>query len=80
MDPARRRDKNQLADDLTNGVFDSFKPECRLRWSGESCSWIVLPRFIEHARAYHEELVKEKSSGLLRKKESKKGKAKLEKW
>ena len=74
------QDKNQLADDLTNGVHASFKPESRLRWSGDRCPWIVLQRFLEHARAYHEELVKEKSPGLPRKKESKKGKAKLEKW
>ena len=75
-----RRDKNQLADDLTNGIFDSFKPECRLRWKGEQCDWHVLPKFLEYTRSYHEELVAEKSSQTFPKKKVRKGKPKLEAW
>ena len=75
-----RRDRNQLADDLTNGIFTSFRPGSRLRWSGPSCPWLVLPRFLEHARAYHEELVSEKASKIPRKKETTRGKTKLERW
>ena len=48
-----RRDKNQLADDLTNRVFTGFQPESRLRWGGDHC-----PSFLEDIprRAGHGEV------------------------
>ena len=55
-----RRDRNQLADDLTNGKFYSFDPQLRQRWDGGSCPWMVLDRFLKHARSYREEMVKTK--------------------
>ena len=75
-----RRDRNQLADDLTNGQFQHFDAEKRVRWDGASCRWTVLQRFLEYARSYHQELVMEKSSAASRKPEPRTKKTKLERW
>ena len=75
-----RRDKNQLADDLTNEEFKHFDFEQRVRWNGGCCEWMVLHRFLKHARDYHSELVSEKTSKAPRVTTARKRKAKLEQW
>ena len=75
-----RRDKNQLADDLTNGQFQHFDPKQRTRWDGSTCQWIVLQKFLAHAREYHQQLVSEKSSKASRKPETRTKKTRLDRW
>ena len=50
------RDLNQLADDLTNEKFGAFEAARRVRWSPQEQSWIVLDRFMQFAKEYHEEM------------------------
>ena len=75
-----RRDGNQWADDLTNGVFEKFDPKLRLRWDGGRCPWRVLTNFLGHAKQYHEELVSAKSSKVSRKEGTRRKKTKLPGW
>ena len=56
-----RRDKNQLADDLSNMKFDSFDLSQRVRWNPFEQSWHVLTDFLGHAKEFHEELKKRKA-------------------
>ena len=51
-----RRDRNQLADDLSNMKFDSFNMEQRVRWVPQEQKWHVLTRFLQHAKEFHEEM------------------------
>lgn len=69
------REKNQLADDLTNEKFDHFPAGCRVRWIGGDAKWLVLDRMIFKSREFFEELQSEKieaknrrSSGVKNKK------------
>ena len=61
-----RRDCNQLADDLTNGKFDSFDQATRIRWNPEKEQWIVLEDFMNHAATFHSEMSKRKLEPLER--------------
>jgi hypothetical protein len=56
-----RRDKNQLADDLSNMKFDSFDLNQRVLWKPFEQSWHVLSDFLVHANEFHEEMRKRKS-------------------
>ena len=56
-----RRDKNQLADDLSNMKFDSFDLNQRVLWKPFEQSWHVLSDFLVHANESHEEMRKRKS-------------------
>ena len=59
-----RRDKNQLADDLSNMKFDCLDMELRVRWIPQEQKWHVLTRFLQHAKEFHEERQKRKSEDL----------------
>ena len=74
-----RRDKNQL-DDLTNGQFQHFDSRQRVRWDGATCRWIVLQKFLAHAKAYHQPLVSEKSSKASREPVARAKKTRLDRW
>ena len=54
------REKNQLADDLTNEKFDHFPAGCRIHWIGGDTKWLVLDRTIFKSREFFEELQSEK--------------------
>ena len=47
-----RRDKNQLADDLSNMKFDSFDLNQRVLWKPFEQSWHVLSDFLVHANEF----------------------------
>jgi len=47
-----RRDKNQLADDLTNLAFKKIDMEFRVRWKPENQEWHVLTQFPEHPKVF----------------------------
>ena len=79
----QRRDRNQAADDLTNGKFEEFSPQLRIGTELSKISWLVLPRILEEATALHEDVKSKKlenmSKGLERKTDSgKKRKRKAE--
>ena len=75
------REKNQLADDLTNEKFDHFPAEKRKRWIGGDTQWIALDRLVFKSREFFEELQVEKAAGRERTKPAKVGKKrKLECW
>ena len=75
------REKNQLADDLTNEKFDSFPSHLRKRFIGGDTEWIILEEMIYKSKEFFEELRAEKEAGLKRDKPAKKGKKrKLECW
>lgn len=75
------RDFNQLADDLTNNVFEKFVGFPRVRWDPKREKWLVLEDFLKHASEFHSELVKEKQTKrVLPKKLPKSKRQKLEKW
>ena len=50
------REKNQLADDLTNEKFDHFPGELRRRWIGGDTKWVVLERMIFKSKEFYEDL------------------------
>ena len=54
------REKNQLADDLTNEKFDHFPMELRVRLVGGDTKWLVLDSLLKKAQEFHEELAKER--------------------
>ena len=54
------REKNQLADDLTNEKVDHFPMNCRMRWIGGDTKWIALERMIYKSREFFDELQLEK--------------------
>lgn len=56
-----RRDKNQLADDLSNMKFEHFDLGRRVRWIPQEQRWHVYTRFMQHAKEFHEEMNKRKS-------------------
>jgi len=45
----RRRDRNQEADDLTNGKFDGFDPALRVQVLLQELPWRVFPTFTQRA-------------------------------
>lgn len=61
----QRRDLNQAADDLTNGLYDSFNPELRLNPELSSLSWLILPQLYAEAIRMHEQIVDKKSTKAL---------------
>ena len=50
------REKNQLADDLTNEKFHHFPAGCRIRWIGGDTKFMNLDRMIFKSREFFEEL------------------------
>lgn len=54
------REKNQLADDLTNQVFTKFPMDCRVQFVGGDTKWLVLSELMEKANEFHMELAAEK--------------------
>ena len=54
------REKNQLADDLTNQKFECFPAERRIKFVGGDTKWLVLDRLMHKAQEFHEELKREK--------------------
>ena len=56
-----RRDKNQLADDLSNMKFEHFDMERRVRWIPQDQTWHVYTEFMQHAKEFHEEMNKRKA-------------------
>ena len=50
------REKNQLADDLTNEKFDHFPGELRRRWIGGDTKWVVLERMVFKPKEFYEDL------------------------
>ena len=68
------RERNQLADDLTNEKFDHFPAGCRKRWIGGDTKWLVLDRMIFKSREFFEELQSEKLGAKTRTVTSVKGK------
>ena len=57
-----RRDRNQLADDLTNEKFDSFDAKFRIPLKGEELRWHVLDKLLSHADGYYSELLSKKAT------------------
>ena len=75
------RDRNQLADDLTNEKFDAFPSERRRRFIGGDEQWIILEEMIYKSKEFFEELRLEKEEARSRPKPPKLGKKrKLEVW
>ena len=75
------REKNQLADDLTNEKFDSFPSHLRKHFIGGDTEWIILEEMIYRSKEFFEELRLEKEAGRQRNKPTKVGKKrKLECW
>eukprot|EP00435_Cladocopium_sp_Y103_P001483 s5030_g1.t1 len=54
------RDKNQLADDLTNQKYDQFPKERRVQFVGGDTKWLVLSKLMHKANEFHEELAMER--------------------
>eukprot|EP00435_Cladocopium_sp_Y103_P075019 s47_g53.t1 len=54
------REKNQLADDLTNQKFDSFPGDRRVGCVGGDTQWLILDQLMHKANEFHEELAKER--------------------
>ena len=54
------RERNQLADDLTNQKFDSFPGDRRVKFVGGDTRWLVLDHLMHKAQEFHEELTREK--------------------
>ena len=75
-----RRDKNQLADGLTNQVFKNFDMNLRVRWSPTDQQWHVLTRFLEHSKEFHSEMKKRKSEVLPQEPKKRKTQKKLDPW
>ena len=75
-----RRDKNQLADDLTSQIFDSFDMNLRVRWSPVEQHWHVLSRFLEHSKEFHSEMKKRKSEVLPQEPKKRKIQKRLDPW
>ena len=75
-----RRDKNQLADDLTNLVFDKFDMDMRRRWKPETQEWHVLTQFLEHSKGFHGEMKKRKAEAIPPTHNKKKVRKKLSPW
>ena len=50
-----------MVDDLSNMDFKHFDLRARVRWLPDQQEWHVLPKFMEHAKSFHEELKKRKS-------------------
>ena len=75
-----RRDNNQLADDLTNMVFDKFDMSLRVRWKPEAQEWYVLNQFLEHSKGFHNEMKKRKAEALPPVAQVKKSRKKLSPW
>ena len=71
-----RRDRNQLADDLSNMKFDSFNMEQRVRWVPQEQKWHVLTRFLQHAKEFHEEMRKRKMEPSLKESAKKRARTK----
>ena len=57
-----RRDKNQLADDLTNEKFDSFDKEFRVPLEGADIQWRILD-LTQSAEGFYQELRARKDEG-----------------
>ena len=75
------RERNQLADDLTNEKFDSFPERKRVKAIGGDTKWLVLERLMAKATEFFQELQKEKSEAKERPMVKTKGKKrKLEAW
>jgi len=75
-----RRDNNELADDLTNLVFDKFEMKSRVRWKPEAQEWHVLNQFLEHSKGFHNEMKKRKAEVLPPVAQGKKTRKKLSPW
>ena len=75
-----RRDNNQLADDLTNQVFDKFEMKLRVRWKPETQEWHILNQFLEHSKGFHNEMKKRKAEVLPPVAQVKKTRKKLSPW
>ena len=75
------RDRNQLADDLTNEKFDAFPSNLRRRFLGGNEQWIILEEMVYKSKEFFEELRVEKEESKSRPKQPKLGrKRKLEVW
>ena len=68
------REKNQLADDLTNEKFDHFPGELRRRWIGGDTKWLVLEKMIFKSRDFYEDLKRERLEARGRQSTAVKGK------
>jgi hypothetical protein len=62
----QRRDRNQAADDLTNGKFEESSPQLRILTELNQISWLVLPRILQEATALHEDVKSRKLENLSR--------------
>ena len=58
-----RRDKNELADALSNGDFKSFNPDLRIPLSAEELKWIILPTALRWSKEIYDEAHAPKSKG-----------------
>ena len=75
------RDRNQLADDLTNEKFDAVPSNLRRRFLGGDEQWIILEEMVYKSKEFFEELRVEKEEYKKRPKQPKLGKKrKLEVW
>ena len=55
-----KRDDNQAADDLTNEIFEKFKPELRRPIKSKDIQWIVLDKLMAESGLLYEEIRKAK--------------------
>ena len=60
------RERNQWADDLTNGEFKHFPMDKRQALDAHAIQWHVLGKLLEVAQAFHDEMVREKGAAKQR--------------
>ena len=60
------RERNQWADDLTNGEFKHFPMDRRQALDAHAIQWHVLGKLLEVAQAFHDEMVMEKGAAKQR--------------
>ena len=60
------RERNQWADDLTNGEFGRFPADKRQELDAHTMQWHVLGRLLDVAQTFHDEMVAEKEAAKQR--------------
>ena len=71
----RRRDRNQEADDLTNGLFDKFNPARKV--VPTLGTWLVMDWLFEEAGLMYSNIAEQKAGSALPARKRRKGKAGL---
>ena len=54
------REFNKAADDLSNGIFDAFNLDLRIKPDLAKMDWIIMPRLYREAELLHAEICSKK--------------------